>query len=118
MSINPKVADFMTTVAHPLKEEMEKLIQIISSNPQITSDIKWGGPSFRFKEDMATINPKIKNYVVVVFHKAALLKSDFGFLEDAGKGKSYGKFYSMDDVLRNEQGIKLAVQNWIEIMEQ
>lgn len=116
MSISEKIITFMTTIDHPLKDAMEKVVEIISSNPQISGDIKWGGPSFKYKEDMATLNPKIKNYVIVVFHKAALLNGNYGFLEDAGKGKAYGKFYSLSDVLKNENALKQAVENWIDVM--
>ncbi|KQM72571.1 hypothetical protein ASE74_22740 [Pedobacter sp. Leaf216] len=108
----------MDQLDHPLKKEMEKVINIITTaNPKIECDIKWGGPSFKFKEDMATINPKIKNYVVVIFHKASLLNDDFGFLEEQTKGKAYAKFYSMADVGKHETALKKAVNAWVSLME-
>ncbi|WP_316844257.1 DUF1801 domain-containing protein [Pedobacter psychrodurus] len=117
MSIT-KVNTFMDQLDHPLKKEMERVIDIISTaNPKIESDIKWGGPSFKYKEDMATLSPKIKNYVVVVFHKASLLNDDFGFLEEQTKGKAYAKFYNMADVEKHEQALKKAVNAWVNLME-
>jgi hypothetical protein len=117
MSIT-EVNTFMDQLDHPLKKEMEKVIAIITAaSPKIESGIKWGGPSFKFKEDMATINPKIKNYVVVVFHKASLLNDDFGFLEEQTKGKAYAKFYNMADVDQHADGLKKAVNAWIKLME-
>jgi uncharacterized protein YdeI (YjbR/CyaY-like superfamily) len=117
MSIT-KVDTFMDQLDHPLKKEMEKVISIITTaNPKIESDIKWGGPSFKFKEDMATLNPKIKNYVAVIFHKAALLNDDFGFLEEQTKGKAYAKFYNMADVDQHGPALKRAVNAWVSLME-
>ncbi|MGN8059337.1 DUF1801 domain-containing protein [Pedobacter sp. 22163] len=113
-----KVKAFMDELDHPLKEEMEKVIEIITAaNPKIESDIKWGGPSFKFKEEMATINPKIKNYVVAIFHKASLLNDDFGFLEMQTKGKAYAKFYSMADVDQHANALTQAVNAWVSLME-
>lgn len=113
-----KVKAFMDTLDHPLKKEMEKVVAIITAaSPKLESDIKWGGPSFKFKEDMATLNPKIKNYVVVVFHKASLLNDDFGFLEEQTKGKAYAKFYTMADVDKHEKSLAKAVNAWVNLME-
>ncbi|MGM9477434.1 DUF1801 domain-containing protein [Pedobacter sp. GSP4] len=117
MSISA-VKAFMDALDHPLKKEMEKVIEIITAaSPKIESSIKWGGPSFKFKEDMATINPKIKNYVVVVFHKASLLNDDFGFLEPQTKGKAYAKFYTMADVEQHAAALTKSVKAWIKLME-
>ncbi|MNI58154.1 hypothetical protein D3C87_940450 [compost metagenome] len=113
-----KVKTFMDALDHPLKKEMEKVVEIITTaSPKIESDIKWGGPSFKYKEDMATLNPKIKNYVVVVFHKASLLNNDFGFLEEQTKGKAYAKFYTMADVEQHADALAKAVNAWINLME-
>jgi hypothetical protein len=117
MSIS-KMNTFMDKLEHPLKKEMEKVISIITAaDPKIESDIKWGGPGFKFKEDMASINPKIKNYVMVVFHKASLLNDGFGFLEEQTKGKAYAKFYNMADVDQHATGLKKAVKAWVNLME-
>jgi len=107
----------MDQLDHPLKKEMESVIDIITANTKIESDIKWGGPSFKFREDMATLNPRIKNYVVLVFHKASLLNDDFGFLEEQTKGKAYAKFYTMADVEQHGPALKKAVNAWINLME-
>jgi len=117
MSIT-KVNTFIDQLDHPLKKEIARVIGIITAaNPKIETDIKWGGPSFKYKEDMATLNPKIKNYVVVVFHKASLLNDDFGFLEEQTKGKAYAKFYTMADVEKHEAALIKAVNAWISLME-
>ena len=60
LMMNDKIQQVIDTIDHPLKMEMVKVITIIqNANPKIESSIKWGGPSFSFKGDMATINQKI-----------------------------------------------------------
>jgi len=70
--MNDKIQTFMASVDQPLKDVMMRVINIIlASIPKIEGDIKWGAPSFSYRGNMATVNPKIKNYVIVIFHKAS-----------------------------------------------
>lgn len=118
MNNTKKVEDFMSKLEHPLKAEMDAVRSIIvNANPKMEEDIKWGGPSFFYKEDLATFNPRIKNYVALIFHKGELLNIKSDFLEEATKGKVYAKFYSMEDVTTNKELIEKMVITWIELMD-
>lgn len=118
MNNTKKVDEFIAKLEHPLKAELEALRSIIvNANPKIEEDIKWGGPSFLYKEDLATFNPRIKNYVALIFHKGALIDVKSDFLEEATKGKVYAKFYSMDQVTANKELIEKMVNTWIELMD-
>ncbi|TCC91047.1 DUF1801 domain-containing protein [Pedobacter hiemivivus] len=118
MSNTKKVKEFMSKLEHPLKAEMEAVRAIIvNANSKIEEDVKWGGPSFFYKEDLATFNPRIKNYVALIFHKGELLNIKSDFLEEATKGKVYAKFYSMEQVTANKELIEKMVNAWIELME-
>jgi len=67
--------------------------------------------------NMATFNPRIKNYVALIFHKGDLLNIKSDFLEQATKGKVYAKFYSMDQVTANKELIEKMVNTWIDLMD-
>ena len=118
MNNTKKVDEFIAKLDHPLKAELEAVRSIIvNANPKIEEDIKWGGPSFLYKEDLATFNPRIKNYVALIFHKGALIDVKSDFLEEASKGKVYAKFYSMDQVIANKELIEKMVNAWVELMD-
>ena len=118
MNNTKKVDGFIAKLEHPLKAELEAVRSIIvNANPKIEEDIKWGGPSFLYKEDLATFNPRIKNYVALIFHKGALINVKSDFLEEATKGKVYAKFYSMDQVTANKELIEKMVNTWVELMD-
>lgn len=116
---NPKKVDvFLAKLEHPLKAEMEAVRSIITgANSKIEEDVKWGGPNFFYKEDFATFNPRIKNYVALIFHKGQLLNIESDFLEEATKEKVYAKFYSMEQVTANKALIEKMVNTWIELMD-
>ena len=118
MSSTKKVEEFMAKLEHPLKAEMELVRSIIvNANPKMEEDVKWGGPSFFYKEDLATFNPRIKNYVALIFHKGELLNIKSDFLEEASKGKVYAKFYSMEQVTANKELIEKMVNAWVDLMD-
>ncbi len=118
MNNTKKVDEFIAKLEHPLKAELEAVRSIIvNANPKMEEDVKWGGPSFFYKEDLATFNPRIKNYVALIFHKGDLLNIKSDFLEDGTKGKIYAKFYSMDQVTENKELIERMVNAWIELMD-
>ena len=118
MNNSKKVDEFMSKLEHPLKAELEAVRSIIvNANPKMEEDVKWGGPSFFYKEDLATFNPRIKNYVALIFHKGELLNIKSDFLENATKGKVYAKFYSMNDVTANKELIEKMVNTWVDLMD-
>lgn len=117
MSTLNKIDEFVNKLEHPLKAEIMATIKIIrGASPGLEEDVKWGGPSFDYKEPMATFNPRVKDFVAIIFHKGELLKDDTGLLEPAPKGKAYVKFYSMEDVEKHKDNLDKVVKGWVELM--
>ncbi|MCT9935026.1 DUF1801 domain-containing protein [Planotetraspora sp. A-T 1434] len=114
-----KVDDFMSKLDHPFKAEIEAVRAVImGASPGIEEDIKWGGPSFYYKEDMASINPRVKNYVPIIWHKGALLSDDSGLLEKGPKGRAYIKFHSMAEIEANKAVLTKLINDWVALMDE
>jgi hypothetical protein len=117
MTKTNKIDDFLSKLNHPLKAEMEAVIKIIrEASPKLEEDVKWGGPSFDYKEPMATFNPRVTDYVAVIFHKGELLNDKTGVLEPAPKGKAYAKFRSMEEVKAHKGNLQKVVKEWVKLM--
>mgnify|MGYP001147964569 CR=1 FL=1 len=117
MSNSNKIDEFLSKLKHPLKAGMEAVIKIIrEAGPKIEEDVKWGGPSFDYKEPMATFNPRVTDYVAVIFHKGELLNDQTGLLEPGPKGKAYAKFHSMEEVKKHKENLRKVVKSWIKLM--
>lgn len=117
MSKTNKIDEFVNKLKHPMKAEIEEAIKVIrGASKDLEEDVKWGGPSFDYKEPMATMNPKITEYVVFIFHKSELIKDKTGLLEPASKGKAYLKLHSMKEIEDNKTKIQTIVKDWIKIM--
>src|SRR5688500_9029454 len=118
MNNSTKVDDFLSKLKHPLKAEMEAVRKIIcGSSPKVEEDVKWGGPSFDYKEPMATFSPRVTDYVAVIFHQGERLKDKTGLLEPASKGKAYAKFHSMEEVKANKTKLESVVKGWVKLMD-
>lgn len=118
MSTLNKIDEFIIKLEHPLKAEIEAAIKIIrDSSPKLEEDVKWGGPGFDYKEPMATFNPRVKDFVAIIFHKGELIKDETGLLEAAPKGKAYVKFHSMEEVEKHKTNLQKVVKRWIELMD-
>lgn len=112
-----KVEEFLAKLDHPLKEEMAVLRNTITKvHPEITEDVKWGGPSFYYKGDMATFSLRVKDTVTLVFHEAEGLPPG-AVLEPAPKGKAYAKFKSMAEVKAKSKDLRNVVEQWIKIRD-
>jgi hypothetical protein len=118
MSKTNKIDEFVSKLKHPLKAEMEAVIKIIrEASTKLEEDVKWGGPSFDYVEPMATFNPRVTEYVAVIFHKGELLNDKTGLLEAGPKGRAYAKFRSMQDVKKQKGNLQKVVKGWIKLMQ-
>ena len=118
MSNTTGIDEFVSKLKHPLKKEMVSVIQIIrESSNKLEEDVKWGGPSFDYKEPMATFNPRLTEYVAVIFHKGELLNDKTRLLEPGPKGKAYAKFRSMEEVKKHKASLQKVVKSWIKLMD-
>lgn len=112
-----QVDDFLSGLAHPLKQEMQVIRQLIMEvDPALTEEVKWGGPSFYYKGDIATFSPRIKDQAVLVFHQGEILTA-LTVLEPAPKGKAYARFSSMAEIEAKSDDLKAVIREWIQLMD-
>ena len=119
-----QVADFFTTLDHPLKSAMEKIRRIIlSSDNTITEQIKWKGPSFCYNtDDRVTFNVR-DNYILLIFHRGAkvkdctgrgrLIDDPTGLLEWITDDRATVKFTSEDEVDLKKDDLTKVVRLWV-----
>ncbi|ACU03991.1 DUF1801 domain-containing protein [Pedobacter heparinus] len=118
MSKTNKIDEFINKLNHPLKAEIDEAITIIrGASNDLEEDVKWGGPSFDYKQPMATLSLRVPGTIVFIFHKGELIKDKTGLLEAAPKGKAYLKLHSMKEIKENKVNIQHIVKEWIKLMD-
>ena len=119
MTKSGKVDEFLKVLDNPLVEEIKKVREIIlQASAKIQEDIKWGAPSYAYKDNMATFNPRAKKFVNLIFHKGALLNDKTGLLEGDKKEARVARFYNMDDVEQKKEKLIAVLKAWVHLIDQ
>lgn len=114
MNKNVKVDEWMVTADNPLKDLWEEIREtILSTDTKMEEDIKWGAPTFMYKGNMATFNPRAKKFVNLTFHTGATIRDPEGVLEgDAAEARAF-RVESEEDFSSKKSGLERVVLNWI-----
>jgi len=118
MNKTEKVSAFIEQLDNPLKTEMNAVREIILKvSDQITEEIKWSAPSFVYKGNMATFNPRARKFVNLTFHTGALIGDTTGLLEGDKKEARVARFNNMDDVIGKKEALESVVRKWMELKD-
>ena len=74
MARNPEVDAFVSSLDHPLEPGIQAVRDVVLGvDPRITETIKWKSPTFMFEGNIASIEPRSKKHVSLMFHQGAKL---------------------------------------------
>lgn len=70
---NEEVTSFLDNLNHPLRNEIERIRQIILiSNPKLSENIKWNAPNYSYDgEDRITMRIQPPKQIQIIFHRGA-----------------------------------------------
>ena len=72
MPRNPDADTFVAALGHPLEKEIQAVRRIVLGvDRRIAETIKWKSPTFVFEGNIASIEPRSKKQVSVLFHQGA-----------------------------------------------
>lgn len=114
VNTNPEVESWFETYEHPAKDAMLRVREIILSDDRMTETIKWKSPTFVFKGNMASFNPRTKAHVSLMFHTGASIPGTFDLLEGGGEKARYAKFSDLQDVEERSGELRRIVAAWCE----
>lgn len=108
------VNEFMLKLRHPLKVEIEAVRSIIlNSDARIKERVKWNAPSFFYKTDMVTFNPRNKKAVHLVFHHADIIKIKSPLLEGDYTNRRMAYLISMAQVKAANSELKKIMKELV-----
>ncbi|WP_258097639.1 DUF1801 domain-containing protein [Marinoscillum pacificum] len=122
--LNIDVSQFLDTLNHPLRAEIEALRTIIlKACNELTENIKWNGPNYAFDgEDRITMKIQPPKQIQLIFHRGAkkleqpktpLIKDSSGLLSWKENDRAVASFKSVDDIKNNEPAINEIVLAWL-----
>ena len=109
----------MQKLENPLKEIWEKIRQtILSIDDKLQEELKWGAPTFIYKGNIATFNPRAKKFVNLTFHTGAQIDDPHGVLEGDAKEARVFRIKTIAELEKKKKGLEKVVTNWIRIKDQ
>lgn len=113
MNEDPEVGAWLDTLEHPLKDVILALRHVfLDADERITETIKWQSPTFMYKGNLASIDPKAKKHVAVLFHRGAEIPGHHPLLEGEGKVARYARFADFAAVERGRTGLAAIIRAW------
>jgi hypothetical protein len=118
MPRDPDVDAFVTDLQHPLEAAIDAVRDVVLGvDPRIAETIKWKSPTFMFQGNIASIEPRSRKQVSVLFHQGAKLPGKHPLLEGGGGTVKYLRFADEADVKRKRKDLEEAIRAWIELKE-
>jgi hypothetical protein len=124
-AVSAYVAQLDETVG-PIVEKLRQIV--LSTDPEISEEIKWNAPSFYYTGEIKPFDPKeYKRHIIVmnlhkrimlVFPSGAKINNADGLLTgDYADGRRLITITDMSDVLQKEQALRAVIKDWISKVE-
>ncbi len=99
---------------NPMKDVVMAVRSVILTDSRITETIKWKSPTFMYKGNLASFNPRSKAHASLMFHTGAEIPGDHPILEGGGDTARYVTFASREDVEAKSADLLRVVDAWCE----
>lgn len=121
---NEEVTSFLDNLNHPLRNEIERIRQIILiSNPKLSENIKWNAPNYSYDgEDRITMRIQPPKQIQIIFHRGAkvleqpknrLINDESKLLVWKTNDRAVATFRNMQEITSNESNFTGIVKEWI-----
>jgi hypothetical protein len=108
-----EVDAWMANYENPMKPVVEAVRQVVlKADKRIAETIKWQSPTFYYKGNLASFNPKAKSHASLMFHTGAKIAGDFPSLEGGEAVARYMRFGTLADVKAKSSELKRVVKAW------
>ena len=113
MHTNPEVSAWLDELDHPLIDVIQAVRTVIlEADDRMSETIKWKSPTFMFEGNLASIDPKAKKHVSVLFHRGAEIPGEHAGLEGGGKLARYIRYPDLESVAAGRAGLESIVRAW------
>lgn len=113
MNESPEVSAWLDRLEHPKKDVILAVRAVIlGADERMTETIKWQSPTFMYQGNLASIDPKSKKHVSVLFHRGAEIPGHHPLLVGEGKLARYARFADLEAVQQARDGLTAIVRAW------
>jgi hypothetical protein len=110
---NPEVDAWFASYENPQKDVLLFMREVIlGADGRIEEAIKWKSPTFMYKGNIASFNPRARKHASLMFHTGAGIPGDFPHLEGSGDVARYLNVEDMAQAKALEPELIAIVHAW------
>jgi uncharacterized protein YdhG (YjbR/CyaY superfamily) len=91
---------------------------ILDLDPRIEECIKWKTPTFTYRGNIASFNPRAKRHVSLMFHAGATIPGEHPHLTHSGPVAAYITFTDAADFTAKKADLAEVLRAWIRMKDQ
>jgi len=104
---------WFATYANPQKGVMQRVRGLIlAADARITESVKWSTPTFSYRGNLVSFQPRATKFVSLLFHEGASIPGDHPRLEGDGPHVRTMRFADMADAERGAAELQAVVRAW------
>ena len=116
MPENPDVDAWMASYDNPMKPVVQRVREILlAADERLQECIKWKSPTFTFKGNLASFNPRSKQHASLMFHTGAQIPGTYSRLEGGGATARFMKLRSVKEANLAKAELQELVAAWIQL---
>src|SRR5687768_2265086 len=109
---NPDVDAWFERYDNPMKDAVQRTREILlGADPRIDEVIKWSTPTFTYKGNLVSFQPRAKQFVSLLFHTGASIPGEHPLLEGGGDTARYARL-DVAAVERARLELEAIVRAW------
>jgi hypothetical protein len=112
MGRNPEVDAWFDSYDNPMKPVVQRVREIVLSDPRVEETIKWKSPTFTYKGNIASFNPRSKAHASLMFHTGAQIPGKHRLLQGGGDTARYMTFETVEDAEAARADLLKVVDAW------
>ena len=113
MNKNKEVDSWFVDYEHPHKDAMLQIREIIlGADRRMTESVKWSSPTFSFEGNLASFQPRTKNFVSLLFHRGSEIPGDHPRLDGDAALARVMRFEDLEDVEIQRKDLEAVVRAW------
>jgi hypothetical protein len=110
---NSEVDAWFERYDNPMKEAVQRTREImLDADLRIAETIKWSTPTFTYRGNLASFQPRAKQFVSLLFHTGASIPGEHAILEGGGDTARYARLADLDAVERARPELEAVVRAW------
>ena len=110
---NPEVEAWLASYDNPMKPLVLRVREVLlDSDERIGEVVKWSTPTFVYRGNLASFQPRAKQFVSVLFHAGASIPGDHPILQGGGDTARYVRIEDDATLERDADALRAVVRAW------